>query len=137
MNLPDLPKKVIKREAKFITTQFAHRIPTSLTSCPLEFKQTTSYSFPFIGLPPHQSIALFKCTTPEGFFYKISDDSRGKKPFDGFFFRNSPAYVVIKFPDLFVGIEIRDFIRERDILGKRKSLTQKRALEIASFEHGV
>lgn len=123
---------MIKREAAF-TPVFhswlrAH-FKEWMTS-PYELKQTTTGSISFSCVREQQLNALVACTTDRGFYYKISDESSGFKPFDGVFFRNSPAWIIIKFPGKFEIIEINTYVLEMN-RSKRKSLTSQRANEIS------
>lgn len=43
-----------------------------------------------------------------------------------------PAYIVIKYPNCFCAIRVKDFIKEKEN-SKRKSLTSERAIAIAEF----
>ncbi len=76
--------------------------------------------------------------------YKISDESRGTKPFDMFHMKETPAYIVIRYPDVFVLIAIADFVTEMNRYNVsdcrsygKKSLTRDRAIEICSFKQLV
>lgn len=64
--------------------------------------------------------------------YKIPDDSRGYKPFDMVFLNQVDAFVVIKYPEEFVFIDIEAFLEERDY-GVEKSLHVLKAIEIAKI----
>lgn len=102
-----------------------------MDSSAFELKQTLTNSIPFSAVQEHQIDALLASKSHTGFLYKIADDSRGTKPFDMVYFRNSNAYIVIKFPDCFTIIDVGDFLKERDYLSKRKSLTSDRAKAIS------
>jgi hypothetical protein len=86
-------------------------------------------SIPFADVPDHQRNALLACTTEKGYCYKISDQSSDQKPYDGFFFKNSPAYLVFAYTKKFYIISIHNFLHE-DKVSKRRSLTEARASEI-------
>lgn len=121
-----------KREADFgIQFRSWIRSQKGMESAAFELKQTTKDSIPFSDLKEHQENALLAASS-SGILYKAPDDSRGVKPFDYFYLRQSPAYVFIRFPDGFVGISIDKFIKER-ARSKRKSLTYTRAAQIADF----
>lgn len=121
---------MIKREAQF-SQRFANWLRSSpQMSGPYELKQTTKDSLPFSCVAEHQLNALLACNSDKGFWYKISDQSQGIKPFDGIYYRNSPAWIVIKYPRFFVIIGIQTFIFEKK-RSKRKSLTAERAKEIS------
>ena len=101
-----------------------------LQSAPFEAKHCRGKdAIPFADVPQHQRDALLACTTDKGFCYKISDQSAGTKPYDGFFFRNAPAYLVFAYTKKFYIISIHNFLHE-DKVSKRRSLTEQRASEI-------
>ena len=121
-----------KREADF-GKQFRAwvRAQKDLPSAAFELKQTTIDYISFSALQDHQEAALLAATS-SGLLYKAPDDSRGVKPFDFFYLKRTPAFVVIKYPKGFEGITIENFIAERE-KSNRKSLTHDRARLISSF----
>lgn len=121
-----------KREAQF-TQLFRHWLkanPNFTTSAAFELKQTGSNSLPFSAVVEHQITGLQAANSSTGILFKLPDDSRGIKPFDLFYLKDCPAYVVIKYPLGFEIITIGTFLREKAI-SKRKSLTHSRAKEIS------
>lgn len=124
---------MIKSEAKF-QTLFSHWVKAEFLTdggYAFELKHTRgSDSLPFSAVEDHQLNAL-KAASGKGFFYKISDESKGYKPFDCFTMRGCEAYIVIKYPSFFVLIQIDDFLKEK-AKSKRKSLTADRAKQIAT-----
>lgn len=123
-----------KTEQKFCTIyqQYlrANGAKRNIISAPWEAKHSRGKdSIPFADVPEHQRNALLACTTDKGFCYKISDQSSDTKPYDGFFFRNSPAYLVFAYTKKFYIISIHNFLHE-DKVSKRRSLTEERANEI-------
>ena len=121
-----------KREADF-GKQFRAWVKAQrdLPSAAFELKQTTKDYISFSDLQEHQEFALLAAST-SGILYKAPDDSRGVKPFDFFYLKRAPAFVVIKYPKGFEGIAIEIFILERE-KSTRKSLTYERAKQISSF----
>lgn len=121
-----------KREAEF-GKQFRAWIKAQkdLPSSAFELKQTTIDYISFSALQEHQEYALLAASR-EGLLYKAPDDSRGVKPFDFFYIKKAPAFVVIKYPKGFEGIAIENFIAERE-KSQRKSLTYERAKQISTF----
>lgn len=123
-----------KREADF-GTYFRHWLKANpMFSGAFELKQTTGKSMPFSDVQDHQIEALQAANSKHGILYKAPDDSRGIKPFDYFYLRNAPAWVVVKFPDAFHIISIGNFVAEKEKSKKpkeRKSLTSARAREIS------
>jgi len=126
---------MIKLEAKFCTIYqqwiLARGYKKGVQSAPWEAKHCRGKdSIPFDDVPEHQRASLFACTTDRGHIYKISDQSSGQKPFDGVYFRNSPAYLVFAYTKMFYIISIHNFLHEVKT-SKRKSLTEQRAKEIS------
>ena len=120
----------MKREAKF-TMLFRHWLRAfPRESAAFELKQTTTDSIPFSDVQEHQIDALL-AVKDDVFTYKISDESRGIKPFDMFTLNKAQAYVVIKYPKFFVLIDIDDFVTEKQN-SIRRSLTSSRAKEIST-----
>lgn len=119
-----------KREAKFQTV-FNHWAQENFkkTAC-FELKETDGNSLAFNRLEIHQSIALQQAKH-DHFIFKITDCGY-QNPFDCFSVAKVPAYVVIKYPGVFVLIDVDVFIGEEKI-SDRKSLTKERALEIAEI----
>jgi hypothetical protein len=121
-----------KREAEF-GRLFRHWIKANRPheSAAYELKQTLTDSIPFSDVQDHQIDALLAVEDAH-LLYKIPDDSRGVKPFDMVYLTRAKAYVVIRFPEWFCGIRVKVFIEEKKT-SKRKSLTARRALDIATF----
>lgn len=94
-----------------------------------ECKVSHTDSLPFDALAPHQKQSLY-VTKHASLFYKISDDSPGFKPYDGFMMVHEPAYVVVMFTKYskkeFWMIDIDIWIKEEET-SDRKSLTRERA----------
>ena len=121
---------MIRREAIF-GNLFRHWLMANPRfSSAFELKQTTGTSLPFSAVPDHQLDAL-RAANNNGLLYKAPDDSAGVKPFDYFYLRNAPAYVVIRYRGFFVLIAIETFLHEKK-MSKRKSLTGSRAKEIST-----
>lgn len=130
-----------KQEAKFTTIwQSFMRVFASqydIKSGPIEVKiddEKLGY-ISFNDVTDDQINCLKACTTDKGFIWKIPDFG-GKNPFDCFFFRNAPAYIVFAYPrckdkktnnwymfNLFVYLEEK---KNSNV----KSLTEQRASEI-------
>ena len=113
-------------------------------SAVFELKISKSTSLPFNVVKDHQIQAL-QAVTGEGFYYKITDPPifgnmqtrfNAPRPFDCMLLKEIKAFIVIVFyhprkPKQFIFIPISTFLYERDS-SHRKSLTEKRALEISS-----
>lgn len=121
---------MIKRETRF-GLLFRHWLRKNPRFCAaFELKQTQTDSIPFSAIEDHQITALLAVETMQGILYKAPDDSRSIKPFDFFYLSDADGFVVIRYPKFFCLIDIDDFCEEKQ-KSKRKSLTSKRAREIA------
>lgn len=131
MELPQLPKKVKNDEAKFglkfrkwIEENYKH-----LVSCPLEMKDSRGKTdFPFSEVGDRQRIILLKAKSDKGVLIRVQTGTPGAPDYN--FYRNSPAFVVVKYPRGFEMIDIENFIKE-DKKSKKRSLSYARAAEIS------
>lgn len=102
-----------------------------------ELKITKTQSLPFKEVKDHQVLALDMAQNRH-LYYKIPDDTFGRKPFDCFFLTKITAYVVIMFytrgQSRFIMINIDDWKSEIE-MSDRKSITEKRAMEIGRTYH--
>jgi hypothetical protein len=104
----------------------AHPLPIS---CPLEVKDTRGKEyFSYAELKEEQINNAMASKSDKGNLIRISVGTIGAP--DYCYYRNSPAYVVIKYPSGFVFLDIETLVLERDS-SKRKSLTWERAQEIS------
>lgn len=104
----------------------AHPLPIS---CPLEVKDTRGKEYlSYAELKDEQVNNALASKSDKGNLIRISMGTVGAP--DYAWYRNSPAYTVIKYPSGFVFIDIETFILERDT-SRRKSLTWERAQEIS------
>lgn len=97
-------------------------------SAAFELKVSKKSYLSFDALREHQRDSLLAVKKGK-LVYKISDDSRGFKPFDVFTLQQAEAWVVVYFEDrrsTFYIIDIEDWVREAEHSG-RKSLTETRA----------
>ena len=94
--LPELPKKLNKREAK-VTPRVLEwfRQNKTLSSCAIEIKATNKDTIPEKALQPHQRRALLAAKNG-GITHKIADN-RTRLPFDAFYLKNAGAWVVACF----------------------------------------
>ncbi len=130
--LPILPKKIKTVEAEFGTKVFKKWVENNahaLYSCTFELKQTHTDSIPFNCVEEPQVDASM-CVKWSNKGYLIRNQAGTPGAPDYSFYRNAPAYIVIKYPKFFVLIDIEMFIEEKK-KSKRKSLTSDRAKEIA------
>ncbi len=130
--LPKLPNTIKKREAKFTVSfqKWLTKNPQWIGGM-FELKQCNT-SLPFSALSLRQEMDLLAGNGDMGVVYKIRDDSRSEKLCDIVSFRNSPAWVVIKYDTEFSIISINIFLLERK-RSKRKSLTKQRARELSTL----
>lgn len=118
------------KEKNFQTT-FNHWVKNVYRkTAAFELKQTKTNSLAFSSVVEHQVQALYNVRNGI-LVYKIPDVGY-ENPFDSFALYQTPAFVVIKYPSFFCMIDINDWINEVKI-SDRKSLTDKRAREIATF----
>lgn len=122
---------MIKRESNF-TLRFRHYLKANpMPSAAFELKQCGS-SLPFSAVQEHQIDGLRAVKSDHGLLYKGADDSRSIKPFDLFYLRNAPAFVVILFGNQeFSIIDVDTFMLESK-RSKRRSLTMARARELST-----
>lgn len=119
-----------KKEAEFsiVLRHYlkAHPLPIS---CPLEVKDTRGKpSFYYAELKEEQINNALASKSDKGNLIRIASGTIGGP--DYAYYRNSPAYVVIRYPFGFVFIDNETFVLERDS-SKRKSLTWERAKDIS------
>ena len=128
MILPDLPKKNKKEEADFGIV-FRRWWETSNMVGPFELKDSRGEdSIPFSEVSDEQLKIALRAKTPEGVLVRVIRGTIGTADYIGF--RNSPSWIVIRFPDCFCIIDAKRFSDEKET-SPRKSLTSRRAQEIA------
>ena len=93
--LPDLPTKLTKSEAKITPKVLAWFRENHEGSCAIEIKSTSNARISRDSLKEHQKIALLDAST-RGIVHKIRD-AKVKNPFDAFMLKGVPAYVVACF----------------------------------------
>jgi hypothetical protein len=74
-----------------------------------ELKQTNTLSLAIGKIETHQYEGL-QATEKEGLVWKLSDEDRRKKPCDTLCIPPLPSFIVIKFPDGFYFIRIKDVV---------------------------
>lgn len=121
-----------KEEARvtpFVNRWFRKNCPES---APFEIKHTKeSIHFAMNDLEEHQVQWLTSCSSEVGCIWKIPDANIGHNPFDCFFYKNSPAYVVIMYPTNTVAILIEKIIKY-----PHSHLPEHRGVMASSF-HGL
>lgn len=104
----------------------AHPLPIS---CPLEVKDTRGKEyFSYAELKEEQINNALASKSDKGNLIRVSIGTVGAP--DYCYYRNGPAYVVIKYPTGFTFIDIETLVREKET-SRRKSLTWERAQAIA------
>jgi hypothetical protein len=121
-----------KIEAAFTTNTIEPYLNKNPMNAPWEVKHSRGAKFiPFSAVKDHQVTKLHnaRCSFLN---YKISDDSRGQKPFDGVsYFKSPEAYLIFVYPDMWCFIDILVFEQE-ERTSTRRSISQDRAREIAT-----
>ncbi len=129
----------MKERAK--TAEVMKRIRDEMkVTCAVEVKVAhRGHAIAFGALEEHQERAL-KLAAGDGMYWKISDDTFGQKPFDGFIFCGAQAYVAVIWPrvpgvaiETLTVMHVSDWCAERDAaLGRgQKSLSRERAVELS------
>ena len=127
---------MIKRESKFSIT-FRHWLRANahlFDTCSFEIKQTEKDYISFSAVEDHQINYGFAIQQSDSGVLIRVQGTNGEP--DYLFLKKQQSYVVIKYPEWFVGITIFNFVAERDLY-KRKSLTVDRALEISTFKQKI
>lgn len=125
----------MKKESDF-QTRFSRWVYHNWNkSTAFELKLSKKDSIPFSNVQEHQIAALLAAKHGKS-YHKISDESRGQKPYDCYMIAGGDAYVVIMFylergDRTFYMIDIDTFVEESKT-SKRRSLTKKRAEEIGT-----
>lgn len=110
----------------------------------MELKLEKGKSMAFDKVSEHQLLSLGKAKTT-GLYHKINDAPifagmktrfTNAKPFDCFYLKGVEAYIVIVYyklrkPKEFLFIDVDRFLSEKCV-SERKSLTEKRAIEIST-----
>ena len=123
-----------KLEAQFLSGPFKkwceskdNKLPTFV----FEAKSTRGKdSLLFSQVEHHQVISEHQAKHATK-YYKIADDSRGQKPFDGAFWRGVDAYIVIEYPRFWCMVDI-DIFENEERTSVRRSIKDCRAMQIAS-----
>ena len=135
------------KEKNFQTEFKAHN---TLTGC-FELKLCKGMSIPFKNVADHQIQALLDVSSNKGLYHKLTDQAVSAQvqantktmrfvrpsPFDCFYLKNIPAYIVIMFYEIHKKknvyyITINDFLAMREE-STRKSITEQMAEDYAEF----
>lgn len=93
-----------------------------------ELKVTVTETFPFSKIETNQYDGL-QATEKNGLVWKLSDQDMRQKPCDTLSIPPLPSYIVIKFPDAFYFIRMKDIVEMREM--GLVSITHKMAKEKA------
>lgn len=127
--LPELPKQHKKKEADFgvrLKKWFEDNALTRITSA-IEIKQTETDSIPFSCVSDKQTAFALRIQSDKGVWIRVQG-TNGEP--DYIWLKEELSLITIKFPKSFHLIPINNFLHEKET-SKRKSLTEKRASEIA------
>lgn len=130
--LPNLPKILNKREAKWSTTFFRKWVLETFNySAIFEVKHTRGVGYLAFSEVRALQVADMLKIRHEKFLWK-NPDTGDRTPPDFFLLVREPTFVVIRYPKGFVCIGIDQFILERD-RSKKRSLSWARAKDIATI----
>ncbi len=127
--LPQLPKKIKRKEADFGLWFKAYDAEHNLPTGSYELKQTEGDSIPFSCVDQLQIDSALRTQSKKGNLVRVERGTVGTA--DYLKHREEKAYIVIKYPSLFVIIDINVFLKEKE-QSKRKSLTSERACAIST-----
>jgi len=131
MNLPNLPKVNKKHEAKFSIAFRKWLEENPRHSCTFEMKDTRGKgSLPFSEVKGKQINWARAVKSDDGVLMRIEPIIEGMP--DYAYYRNAPAYIVIKYPKMFCLIDVDTFVLERD-RSKKASLSASRADDISTL----
>lgn len=132
MTMPELPRRIKRREADFglrFRSWIASGEFVPMGSATFELKDSRGTdAIPFNAFELKQRRFAERVSTKEGELVRVTVGTPGAS--DYIFLKGAQAFVVANFPSGFFVISAKDFITEATH-GKRKSLTSKRAQELA------
>ena len=128
--LPELPKQLKRREADF-GVEFRHWWEKNRINGDFELKHTRgAQSLPFTAVENEQ-IAIGKSSqSAKGTLLRLTHGTIGSPDYSAHIGRIT--WIVIRYPDAFFLISLDTFLLEKS-RSKRKSLTKKRAGDIATY----
>ena len=127
--LPPLPKLNKKSEADF-GLRFRHWWDKHGMNAPYELKDSRGKpSIPFSEITDEQIHFALAAKSRKGILIRVEKGTVGSPDYVGF--RNSPAWVVIRFPKAFYVCDIENLLAEKQ-RSSRKSLLASRAAAIAT-----
>jgi len=125
--MPPLPKQNKTKEADF-ALQFRKWWTLHPFAGEFEIKYARNGSLAFSQLSHEQEVIGLAAISNQGMFVRRSSGTIGGADYSGLV--RSPYWIVVKFEKHFYVISLKDFIQEEKT-SKRRSLTEKRALEIS------
>lgn len=129
IELPNLPKQNKKQEADF-GIAFRRWWEKKGKNAPYELKDSRGkYSILFSEVTDDQITIGLAANSDKGALIRVSSGTLGAPDYVGL--RNSPYWIVIKYPKSIEVIGIQTFVLEKE-RSKRKSLTCSRAAEIST-----
>lgn len=127
--LPPLPQQNKKKEANFGVALKHLTEKEKPNTCSLEAKHTHGKDYLLFSEVSNSQIAFANSiSSPNGAWIRVQGING--EP-DYIWLKNTPAYIVIRYPKGIAHISIGNFLFEK-ARSKRKSLTWERAQEIAS-----
>ena len=127
---PPLPKLNKKSEADFGLRFRKWWEKYGMGGAPYELKDSRGKSsIPFSEITDEQIHFALAAKSRKGILIRVEKGTVGSPDYVGF--RNSPAWVVIRYDRMFYIIDIENFLAERE-RSSRKSLTNLRAEAIAT-----
>lgn len=132
--MPPLPKQHKKKEADF-GIMFRKWLETHpMQSAPFEHKHTRgSDRFYYRELKDEQIHKALAAKTAKGSLIRVEKGTIGAG--DYAYYSNGPSWIVIKYPQFFVIIDIEAFVKYKDSV-KSKSMTSVEALKISHIAVG-
>lgn len=123
-------KNYMKHKETDFSIKFRHWLKNNKRqSCTFELKDSRGKNyFNFSELKEEQINYALSVQSDKGTLIRLQAITGGEP--DYVYYRNSPAYIVINYPECFCIIPINNLLFEKE-KSKRKSLTEERAKEIA------
>lgn len=130
MILPNLPKQNKNKEANF-GLYFRKWWEEHGMNAPYELKDSRGKSnIAFSEVSDEQTTFALRAKSDKGILIRVENGTIGSPDYVGF--RNSPSWLVFKYPHSFSLIDIDIFLLEKK-RSKRRSLTEARANEISNL----
>lgn len=131
-SLPSLPRVLNQHEAKFGTrlAEWMYENPDKFVTSSMETKDTKGKNYlPFVAVETPQVNYAKRISGPKGAFIRVTGTDG--QP-DWIWMVNSPAWIVIKYPEFFCMVSIGNWEYEKS-KSKAKSLSSERARQIGTI----